>query len=157
MLQPTAAKHEYASFIDVKVAAEEHGVWTTGKVQCLFQGIQSSMTRTVPANSIWPNKSQPFSIVWADNIDSICDLQRLLTYVDNYVNKRHYKKADATRLSTTNGGARRASNGAAAPSSLPSSSSLPQSSLFASNVPAAAPRSYCSNFCGHSLTDLVDS
>ena len=51
-IQPTAAKHEYASLFEVKVAAEEDGVWTTGKVQCLFQGIQSSMTRTVPANSI---------------------------------------------------------------------------------------------------------
>jgi hypothetical protein len=88
-IQPTAAKHEYASFFDVKVAAEEDGVWTTGKVQCLLQGIQSSMTRPLPANSILPNKSQPFSIVWADNTYSICDLQCLLTYVDNYVNKRH--------------------------------------------------------------------
>ena len=134
------AKHEYASFVEVEVAAEENGVWTTGKVQCLFQGIKSSMTHTVPANSIWPNKSQPFSIVWADNTDSICDLQTLLTYVDNYVNKRH-KKADATRSSTTNGGARRASNGAAAPSSLPSSSSLPQPPLPPHNPPAPAPAS----------------
>ena len=93
------------------------------------------MTRTVPANSIWPNKSQPFSIVWADNTDSICDLQTLLTYVDNYVNKRH-KQAHATRSSTTNGGARRASNGAAAPSSLPSSSPLPRHPLPSSNAPA---------------------
>ncbi len=114
VIQPTTVKHEYASFFEVKVATEEHGVWTTGKVQCLFQGIQSSITRTVPANSIWPNKSQPFSIVWADNTDSICDLQRLLTYVDNYLNKRRYK-ADATRSSTTNGGSCRTSNGAAAP------------------------------------------
>ncbi len=38
-IQPTAAKHEYVSFFEVKVAAEEHVVWTTGKVQCLFQGI----------------------------------------------------------------------------------------------------------------------
>jgi hypothetical protein len=79
VIQPTTAKHEYASFFEVKVATEEHGVWTTGKVQYLFQGIQSSMTRTVPVNSICPNKSQPFSIVWADNTDSICDLQRFLT------------------------------------------------------------------------------
>jgi hypothetical protein len=62
--------HEYSSFFKIEVAAEEDGVWTTGKVQCLFQGIQSSMTRTVPADSILPNKSQPFSIVWSDNTDS---------------------------------------------------------------------------------------
>jgi hypothetical protein len=41
--------------------------------------------------------------------DSICDLQCLLTYVDNYANKRH--KADATRSSTTNGSARRTTEG----------------------------------------------
>jgi hypothetical protein len=75
-------KHEYVSFVEVEVAAEEDGVWSTGKVQCLFQGIKSSMTRTVPANSIWPNKSQPFSIVWADDTDSICDLPCLLTCLD---------------------------------------------------------------------------
>ena len=82
-IHPTAAKHEYASFFKVEVAAEEDGVWTTGKVQCLFQDIQSSMTRRLPTNSILSTKSQPFSIVWADNTDSICDLQCLLTYVDN--------------------------------------------------------------------------
>ena len=52
VIQPTAAKHEYASFVEVEVAAEEDGVWTTGKVQCLLQVIKSSMTRTVTANSI---------------------------------------------------------------------------------------------------------
>jgi hypothetical protein len=133
-------KHEYVSFVEVEVAAEEDEVWTTGTVQCLYQGMVSSMTRPLPANSILPNKSQPFSIVWADNTDSICDLQTLLTYVDNYVNKRH-KQADATRSSTTNGGARRASNGAATPSSLPSPSSLPQPPLLPHNPPAAAPAS----------------
>ncbi len=99
-IQPTAVTTEYASFVNAKVAAEEDGVWTTGKVQCLFQGIQFSMTRPLPADSILPNKSQPFSIVWADNTDSICDLQCLLTYMDNHANKRH--KVDATQSSTTN-------------------------------------------------------
>jgi hypothetical protein len=41
--------------------------------------------------------------------------------------------------STTNRSARRASNGAAAPSSLPSPSSLPQPPLFPRDAPAAAP------------------
>jgi hypothetical protein len=84
--QPAAATTEYASFIDEKVAAEEDGVWTTGKVQCLYQGILPSRTRMLPANSIFPNKSQPFLIVWADNTDSICDLQCLLSYIDNHAN-----------------------------------------------------------------------
>lgn len=126
-------------------------------MQCLFQGIQSSMTSTVPANSILPNKSQPFSIVWVDNTDSICDLQCLLTYVDNYSSKRH--KADATRSSTTNRSARRASNGAAAPSSLPSSSSLPQLPLPPHDAPAAPPASAAGIFEGIPTRpgDLVDN
>jgi hypothetical protein len=78
-MQPTAATHEYASFINKKVADQEDGVWTTGTVQCLHQGILPSMTRMFPANSILPNKSQPFSIVWADKTDSICELPCLLT------------------------------------------------------------------------------
>jgi len=156
-IQPTMATHEYSSFFNIEVAAEEDGVWTTGKVQCLFQGIQSSMTRTVPADSILPNKSQPFSIVWADNTDSICDLQCLLPYVDNYANKRH--KADATRSSTTNGSARRASNGAAAPSSFLSSSYIPQLPLPPHNAPAALPASDAGIFGGLPARpgDLVDN
>ena len=96
------------------------------------------MTRNVPSNSILPNKSRPFSIVWADDTDSICDLSSLLTYLDNVASNRH--KADATRsFPATGGSARRASNGAAAPSSLPSPSSPPQPPLFPSNAPAATP------------------
>ena len=118
-VQPTAATHEYASFINTKVAAEEDGVWTTGTVQCLYQGILQSMTRVLPANSILPDKRQRFSIVWADNTDSICDLTCLLTYLANHANNRH--KADATRPPTTGRSAGCASNGAAAISSPPSS------------------------------------
>ena len=102
-------------------------------------------------------KSQPFSIVWEEDTDSICDLPCLLTNLDNFANNRH--RADATRSSPATGGrARRASNGAAAPSSLPSSSSLPQPPLFASNAPAAAPAPTAGVFGGiHSCPgDLVD-
>jgi hypothetical protein len=106
-------------------------VWTTGTIQCLRQGLLQSMTRTLPANTILPNKSQPFSIVWADNTDSICGLPSVLTFLDNHVSNRH--KTDATRSSTTNRSARRSSNGAAAPSSLPQPPLLPH------NPPAAAP------------------
>ena len=148
-VQPADASHEYAAFFNVKVAAYEQGVWTTGQVQCQYQGILPSMTRMVPADSIPPNKSQPFSIVWADDTDSICDLPLLLTYLDNHASKRH--RADATRSPATGGRARRASNGAAAPSSLPSSSSLPQPSLFASNAPLAAPAPTAGIFAGITL------
>jgi hypothetical protein len=68
-VQPTAASHEYASLVTKKVAAQANGVCTTGTIQCLRQGLLQSMTRTLPANTILPNKSQPFSIVWADNTD----------------------------------------------------------------------------------------
>ena len=89
--------------------------------------------------------------------DSICDLQCLLTYVDNYANKRH--KADATRSSTTNGSARRASNGAAAPSSFLSSSYIPQLPLPPHNAPAALPASDAGIFGGLPARpgDLVDN
>ena len=102
--------HEYAYFINKKVAAHENGVWTTGQVQCLHQGILPSMLRVLPANSILPNKSQPFSIVWADDTDSICDLPWLLTYVDNFASNRH--KAVAIRTPMTGRSARSVSNGA---------------------------------------------
>ena len=83
-VQPTAAKHDYASFVGKKVAAHADGVWTTGMVQCLHQGIMPSMTRTLPADTLLPNKSQPFSIVWADSTDSICDLPSVLIFLDNF-------------------------------------------------------------------------
>jgi hypothetical protein len=102
-IQTTATKHDLAAFV---------------------QGITPSMTRTLPTDTLLSNKSQPFSIVWTDNTDSICDLQCLLTYVDNYVNNRH-NKGDSTRSSTTNGITCRTSNGVAASSSLPCPSSLP--------------------------------
>jgi hypothetical protein len=133
-VQPTAASHEYASFINEKVADHDNGVWTTGIVLCLHQGLLTSMTRTLSADSILPNKAQPFSIVWADDTDSICDLPSLLTYMDNHATKRH--RTNATQSRATSGRARRASNGAAAPSSLPSSSPLPHHPLPPSHAPA---------------------
>ena len=108
-MQPSAATHEYASFINKKVADEEDGVWTTGTVQCLYQVILPSMTRMLPANSMLPNKSQPFSIVWADNTDSICDLPCLLTYLANHANKRHKQMQHDPRRPAEE--LRRASNG----------------------------------------------
>ena len=62
VVQPSAASHDYASFINEKVAEQCDGVWTTGTVQCLHQGILPSMTRTLPANSILPNKVSFFRL-----------------------------------------------------------------------------------------------
>ena len=67
-------------FVERKITDQFDGVWTTGTVQCLHQGILYSMTCMLPGNSILTNKSQSFSIVWADDTDSICDLSCLLTY-----------------------------------------------------------------------------
>jgi hypothetical protein len=97
-------------------------------------------------NRVLPNKSYPCSIVWADDTDSICDLPCLLTYLDNFASKR--PKADATRSPTTGRSVRRASNRAAAPSSLPSSSSLPQPPLLPRDAPAAAPAPTAGVFAG---------
>ena len=159
-VQPTAAKHDFASFVGKKVAAHADGVWTTGMVQCLHQGILPSMTRTLPADTLLPNKSQPFSIVWADNTDSICDLPSVLTFLDNHASNLHHR-ANANRSSPATGrSAHRASNGAAAPSSLPSSSSLPQPPLPPHNPPpAAAPASDAGIFAGIPSIpgDLVDT
>jgi hypothetical protein len=116
------------------------------------------MTRTLPANSILPNKSQPFSIVWADTTDSICDLPCLLTYLDNHAINCH--RTDATRTFLATGrSAHRASNGAAALASLPSPSSLPQPPLRPRHAPVAAPAPTAGVFAEiHSRSgDLVDS
>jgi hypothetical protein len=157
-VQPTAATHEFGAFIGEKVAAYADGVWTTGKVQCLHQGFTPSMTRTLPTDTLLPNKSQPFSIVWADNTDSICDLPSMLTFLDNFKSKRHRTNASSSSPATDRS-ACRASNGAAAPSSLPSPSSLQQPPLPPHNPPAAAPASAAGIFAGipSRSADLVDS
>ncbi len=95
------------------------------------------MTCPLTVNIILPNKRYPFSIVWVDNTDSICDLQCLLTYMDNHTTKRH--KADTTRSSTTNRSARRTSNGVGTPSSLPSPPSLPRSPFPPRDAPPDTP------------------
>ena len=39
------------------------------------------MKRLLSVNRVLPNKSHPFSIVWVDDTDSICDLPCLLTSI----------------------------------------------------------------------------
>jgi hypothetical protein len=111
----------------------------------------SSMTRTLPADSLLPNKSQPFSIVWADKTDSICDLPPVLNFLDNFTSKRYRTNATSSSPATCRS-ARWASNGAAAPSSLSSSSSLLQPPLPPHSAPAAVPASATEIFCGHPLS-----
>ena len=81
-------------------------------VQDLHQDILSSMMRMLPVTASWPTK---------------------VTYLDNFARNHH--KGDTTRSPATDGRARKSFNGVAAPSSLPSSSSLPQPSLFINNAP----------------------
>ena len=73
--------------------------------------VASPTSRQHPAQ-----QKSAFSIFWAVDPDSVCDLPCLLTYVDNFASNRH--KADATRTPTTGRSARCASNGAAAISCL---------------------------------------
>jgi hypothetical protein len=53
--------------------------------------------------------------------------------------QQHLAQQKSVLFDRVNGSARRASNGVAAPSSLPSSSSLPRSPLPPRDAPAAAP------------------
>ena len=39
LVHPSAATHVYVSFVEKKVSDQSDGVWTTGTVQCLHQGI----------------------------------------------------------------------------------------------------------------------
>jgi hypothetical protein len=157
-VQPTPSTQDFGTLIGEKVAGYADGVWTTGMVQCLHQGSTSSMTRTLSTDTLLPNKSQSFSIVWADNTDSICDLPSMLTFLDNFKSKHH--RTNATSPSpVTNRSARTASNGVAAPSSLKSSSSLPRPPLPPRDAPAAAPARTAGIFAGipSRQGDLVDS
>ena len=100
------------------------------------------MTWPLTSNSIFPNKSQSFSIVWEDNT--------------NHTNKRH--KTDATRSSTTNRSTCRTSNGVVALSSLSSPSSLPRSPLPPRDTPVTSPAHTTGIFAGIPSRpgDLVD-
>jgi hypothetical protein len=127
-IQPANATYQCTSFITKDVAECFAGVWYIGKVQCIHQGIRQSMTRNVSSDSILPNKSQPFSIVWEDDTDTICDLSCLLTYLGNVKSNRH--KADATRSSTIVG------------------LLMVRPPLFPRDVPAAAPAHTAGIFAG---------
>ena len=149
-VQPTAAKHDYASFVTKKVAGQADGVWTTGTIQCLHQGILQSMTRQLPADTILPNKSQPFSIVWADNTDSICDLPSVLTFLDNHASNCHHRTNASRSSPATNGSARR---------TLMVRQPLPPIFLLSPTAPSLSTQCsrgctcfYCRHFRGHSLS-----
>lgn len=95
----------YGGYLGTKVAA--HCVatgWGVGVVQCIE--VQSrTMTRTPAHDAIYPSNSQPFSIVWEDNTDSVVDLRTLNLYARNHEQGLHKAISDPSP----------ASNGARAP------------------------------------------
>ena len=94
---------------------------------------RKSVTRTSAPEAIYPTKSQPFSIIWEDNTDSVVDLRRLLQHARNFEQGLH--KLSATSIPPTFNGARARHGGIqAAPSS---SSSLSPPQAHASQAPAA--------------------
>ena len=127
----------YGGYLGTKVAA--HCVatgWGVGVVQCIE--VQSrTMTRTPAHDAIYPSNSQPFSIVWEDNTDSVVDLRTLNLYARNHEQGLHKATSDPSPASN---GARAppgavVSNGSAPPP--PPSSSPPLSQGQALPAPAA--------------------
>jgi len=78
----TAGKPAYTSYIGAKVAQHFETGWGVGVVCCIASDPRlKSMTRTPAPDALRPTKSQPFSIIWEDNTDSVVDLRTLLQIV----------------------------------------------------------------------------
>jgi hypothetical protein len=123
--QQTTGKPAYMSHIGAKVAHHFETGWGVGVVCCITADPRlRSMTRTPAPDALRPTKSQPFSIIWEDNTDSVVDLRTLLQNVRNY--EQDLLKPSTSIPPPTSNGARAhstvVSNGAAAPSP---SSALP--------------------------------
>ena len=107
----------YGGYLGTKVAAHCAATgWGVGVVQCIE--VQSkTMTRTPAHDAIYPSNSQPFSIIWEDNTDSVVDLRTLNLYARNHEQGLFKATSD---LSPASNGARAppgavASNGSAPP------------------------------------------
>ena len=89
----------YGGYLGTKVAA--HCVatgWGVGVVQCIE--VQSrTMTRTPAHDAIYPSNSQPFSIIWEDNTDSVVDLRTLNLYARNHEQGLHKAISDPSPAS----------------------------------------------------------
>jgi hypothetical protein len=60
---------------------------------------RKSATRTPAPDAIYPTKSQPFSIIWEDNTDSVVDLRSLQQFARNFEQGLHKPSTStATRL-----------------------------------------------------------
>ena len=87
----TKGNPAYASYIGARVAQRFETDWGVGVVCCRITADphRKSMTRTSASNAIYPTKSQPFSIIWEDNTDSVVDLRRLQLYMRNFEQGLH--------------------------------------------------------------------
>jgi hypothetical protein len=85
----TAGKPAYASYIGAKVA--QHFDWGVGVLCCITADPhRKSVTRTpAPDATVYSTKSQPFSIIWEDNTDSLVDLRRLQQFARNFEQGLH--------------------------------------------------------------------
>ena len=64
------------SYIGAKVDQHFETGWGVGVVCCIAADpCLKSMTRTPTPDALRPTKSQPFSIIWEDNTDSVVDLR----------------------------------------------------------------------------------
>jgi hypothetical protein len=134
----TAGKPAYTSYISAKVAQPFETGWGVGVVCCIAADPRlKSMTRMPAPDALRPTKSQPFSIIWEDNTDSVVDLRTLLQIVRNHEQGLH-KPSTSIPPPTSNGARAQStvvSQGAAAPSP---SSALPPPQVHAPQAPAAA-------------------
>jgi hypothetical protein len=83
--------------------------WGGGVVYCItIAPHRKSVSRRPASDAIYPTKSQPFSIIWQDNTESVVDLHRLLQHEQNF-ELCLYKPSTSILLT---------SNGARAPSAV---------------------------------------
>ena len=88
--QQTTGKPAYTSYIGAKVDQHFETGWGVGVICCITADqLLRSMTRTTTPDALRPTKSQPFSIIWEDNTDSVVDLRMLRQNVRNYEQVLH--------------------------------------------------------------------
>ena len=86
----TAGKPAYTSYIGAKVAQHFETGWGVGVVCCIAADPRlKSVTRTPAPDALRPTKSQPFSIIWEDNTDSVVDLRTLRQIMRNHEQGLH--------------------------------------------------------------------
>ena len=99
----TAGTPAYTSYIGAKVAQHFETGWGVGVVCCIAADPRlKSVTRTPAPDALRPTKSQPFSIIWEDNTDSVVDLRTLRQIMRNHEQGLH-KPSTSIPPPTSNG------------------------------------------------------